>query len=115
MAVNASDFKKMFPEFAEVPNARLQMFFDFAAENVNRNIFAEKSDRAEALLAAHFLTLADRGGAAGPITSEKVGDLSRSYGTIKSEQEELAATAYGSMFITMLKSLPITPRVVGCL
>ena len=115
MAVDLSEFKKMFPEFAGESNPRLQLFVDFAILNVNRTVWAEKADRAESLLTAHFLTLANRDGVGGPVTSERVGDLSRNYGTIKSDNEDLAQTAYGQMFLTMMKTLPITPRVVGCL
>jgi len=113
VAVDLSQFKKMFPEFADIPNPRLTLFSEFAAENINRSVFAERADRAESLLMAHFLTLANRDGAGGPVTQERVGDLSTSYGQMGDKNQLLSTTSYGQMFLTIMKSLSITPRVAN--
>lgn len=117
MAVTPQDLKKIAPELESETAARLQFFIDFAIQSVNSSVFGDKSDKAVTLLAAHFLTLSNRGGAGGSVTSEKVGDLSRSYSAPSGKigESELATTAYGQMFLTLLKSLSISPRVVGCL
>ena len=47
-----------------------------------------------ALLVAHTLTLADRGGVAGQVSSEKEGDLERSYAYAR--ETGLGSTSYGS-------------------
>lgn len=112
MSVDAANFKKAFPEFADVPNVRLTIFSGMAERNVNRSVWEEKADDAEMLLTAHFLTLADRQGAGGAVTQERVGDLSVSYGTSKGNQDELNSTSYGQMFLMMMKTLAITPRVI---
>lgn len=117
MAVSATDIKKFAPELESEPNSRIQFFIDFALLSVNASVFGDKTDKAVALLTAHFMTLSNRGGSGGSVTSEKVGDLSRSYSAPsgKVSESELATTAYGQMFLTLLKSLSISPRVVGCL
>jgi hypothetical protein len=52
-------------------------------------------------------------GSGGPITQEKVGDLSRSYGTYDlSGSEELGQTSYGREFLRVRKTLIISPWVV---
>lgn len=117
MSVTAQDLKKLAPELETETTSRLQFFIDFAVMNVNTSYFGDKTDKAVTLLAAHFLSMANRGGAGGSVTSEKVGDLSTSYSAPsgKVSESELATTAYGQMFLTILKSLSISPRVVGCL
>lgn len=117
MAVTAQDVKKLAPELESETAPRLQFFIDFAVKKVNPSYFKDETDTAVILLAAHFVTMANRGGAGGSITSEKVGDLSRGYGAPsgKLSESELATTAYGQMFWTILKSLAISPRVVGCI
>jgi hypothetical protein len=117
MSVTAQDLKKIAPELESETTPRLQFFIDFAVLNVNASVFLDKTDKAVTLLAAHFITMANRGGAGGSVASEKVGDLARSYAAPsgKTSESELATTAYGQMFLTLLKSLSISPRVVGCL
>lgn len=117
MSVTTQDLKKIAPELESESASRLQFFIDFAILNVNKSYFGDKTTTAVTLLAAHFLSMANRGGAGGSVTSESVGDLSRSYAVPsgKVSESELATTAYGQMFMTILKSLSISPRVVGCL
>lgn len=53
-----------------------------------------RRDAAVANLAAHTLTIAARGGSAGPVTSESEGSLSRSYG-VDVGSGALDSTSYG--------------------
>lgn len=115
MSVSVGEVKQTFPEFSAYTNPQIQFWLDLATSQVNPNVFAEKTDSAVRVLTAHYLDLAGRGGAAGPVTSERVGGLSRSYGTVSAEASELASTSYGSIFLSILRTLPVTPRVVGCL
>lgn len=51
-------------------------------------------ERAKALLAAHMLTVSDRGGVSGAVASESEGSLSRSF-SLSASTGALASTAYG--------------------
>jgi len=60
--------------------------------------FGGKREQAVAYLAAHILTVGEIGGAAaGPVTSEREGDLARSYG-VSAGGGGLETTAYGREF-----------------
>ena len=113
MAVTANDVKLLAPEFEGQQNKRINLFISWAEACVNREKFDDKADQAVTLLAAHKLSLASRGGAGGSITSEKVGDIQVNYGQSQSDRKELASTAYGSMFVELLRALPCTPLVVN--
>lgn len=114
MSVTVGNIKNNFPELSALPESQLQFYLNIATSLVNANVFLEKTDYAIQLLAAHFITLMSSGGGAGPVTSESVGELSRSYGTLSGNLEELSQTTYGAMLRLLIKSLPITPRVVEC-
>lgn len=114
MAVDKDFVFDIAPELKNEPEPRVQRFIDLATLNVNANVWAEKTDFAIALLTAHFLTRFNSQGR-GPITSEKVGDLARSYGNLASAgEDELLTSAYGEQFVAMRRSVLITPRVLGC-
>lgn len=115
MSVSPQDVKLIAPELAGQTNPRIQFFIDLAVTNVNANVWVEKTDQAVTLLTAHFMTLSNRGGSGGAITSERVGDLATSYSAPSGDMSELGQTAYGQMFVTLMKTLPISPRVTGCL
>lgn len=86
-----------------------------------------KGEKAITYLAAHFLkelgfSEGVNGGGAdasvtGPITQEKVGDLSRSYGALNlganaNVQDNLfSTTAYGKIFVALRRTVVSTPRV----
>lgn len=97
------------PEFASLAEADRQAVIDLAALSVG-SIFGDKQDLATAYLAAHMLTMSQRtGGAAGPLKSEKEGDLSRSYGGRESN-DPYDATGYGQEFKRIQKQVVFSAR-----
>lgn len=114
MSVTPADIKELFPEFAATADARIQLFIDQSTLSVNTAVWGNKADFAIQYLTAHLLTVVNRGGggAAGPITSEKVGDLQRSYASGGAVAHELGSTGYGMEFLRLRRSLHITPRVL---
>jgi hypothetical protein len=110
--------KEMFTEFASKSDAYVQLYIDQAILSVNANIWGVKSELGIAYLTAHLMTMVERGGAgkAGNMTSEKVGDLQRSYGpamvSLTVMTTEFHMTNYGAEFVRLRKSLPITPIVL---
>lgn len=84
------------PEMAQVPADQRQRLIGYAIDQVN---FGDLKIRpiAIAYLTAHMYTLSLRNGAGGNVTSEKEGDLARSYGTSMSDSP-YGSTSYGQEF-----------------
>ena len=57
-------------------------------------------------LAAHFATLmgVSAGGAGGPVTAEKLGDESRSYGSFSMSSSSLSSPGYGNAYSAMVET-----------
>lgn len=117
MAVSAPNLKSLFPAFAATDDARIELFFDIAKQSMSEPFWGSLYDTGVYYLTAHLIAMADRGasGAAGPVTSEKVGDLARGYASpIKAGWfDDLMATPYGTGFKRLRSQIPITPLVAG--
>lgn len=110
-----AEFTTRFPEFVAVDPARIQTYLDDAALSVNASLWGNKADLGIAYLAAHLLTLDNRGGngASGPVTSEKVGDLQRNYAAPQGSLDPVYSTTnYGIQFIRLRRSILISPLVL---
>lgn len=67
-------------------------------------------DVAIAYLSAHMLTVSGRNGVAGQVTSEKEGELARSYGSISDAAGTgFNLTSYGQEYLRMMNSNILTP------
>ena len=107
--------KTYFPEFASLDDAFIQLYIDSASLSVNVNRWGNKSEWGIAYLTAHLLTLLNRGGngQSGPVTQEKVGDLSRTYApTSAISNSDYASTSYGQEFLRLRKSIFSTIMVL---
>ena len=102
-------FRLLAAEFASVDDATVERWLSVAGNLVNvGTLNAERAAMARALYAAHLLSLSTRsgqGGAAalGPVTSEREGDLQRSYGGIKGGDTYLGQTSYGQQYLDITK------------
>lgn len=91
-AINA--LNAVAPEFCDA--ADVSRVLNLAASRVGP-AFGAARDLATAYLAAHMLTVAQRGGSSGPVTSEREGDLAVSY-AVAAGGDALQSTAYGREF-----------------
>ena len=114
MAVSAGDIKKLSGEFSSLENSQINIFLGMAKRCINASVWGDKADDGIKLLTAHFVSMANRGGASGSITKEKVGDLEISYGSGGGSESDLATTSWGKLFLAMRRTLVITPMVVSC-
>lgn len=109
-------FLKIFSEFACLPNARAQFFFDTAISRVGKLNFCQEQAYIMAvyLMTAHTATILDpQRAASGKVTTEKVGDLSISYDVGGSgEVEELSSTQYGLQYLRLMKENVIGAQVL---
>jgi len=100
-------FRLLAPGYASTSDATATQWLTIAAMFVPTGcLTTEGYNMAQALYAAHLLTLSNAsasGVVAGPVSSEKEGDLSRSYGTTKGDDSVLGSTPYGLQYIDMTK------------
>jgi len=102
MTVSVAEFKELFPEFAGKSDDSIQFALDCVVENVSEAVFGNCYKRAVYLLLAHTVTMQGRGGSSGPVTSESVGSLSRSYGSTTSSSY-LSQTGYGTQYLGLVR------------
>ena len=97
-------FRLLAPEFASVPDATVNSWLTMAGNLIVVGCLdAERAAMAQALYAAHLLTLSAAGGAVGAVVSEREGDLSRTYATIKGCDTLLGSTSYGQQYIDLTR------------
>jgi hypothetical protein len=111
MVLDINIFRCIAPEFSEVSNTKLNEITAFVQYQINEDCWSNRAPHGLALLVAHTLTLGERGGTSGSITSEKVGDLARSYSGPTGD-DELDTTSYGKEFKRLRKMLVISPYFV---
>ena len=110
MSINASTIRNLAPELTSQTDDRINYFITEAARYVNASIWGAKTDFAHALYTAHLMTMAGSGGA-GNVSSERVGDLSRTY-SVDTSSGSMSGTSYGQQFLSARKSLLISPMVI---
>lgn len=97
-------------------DSRLTSMIDLAETRLNECTFGDNYNEAVALYVLHMYEQSDRNGSGGPITSEKEGQLSRSFGATASSGS-LGDTSWGRELERLTKSLHLLPRnrmMSGC-
>lgn len=116
MAATAQLVKDLAPELIPQGDTRINQFIGFAYLQVDEDRWGSIADLGVAYLAAHLLTVSARGGsgAAGPVTSESVGSVSRSFGSSSSQagSGSLDSTSYGREHLRLRGLLSMTPEVL---
>lgn len=114
--ITSEYFVTLFDEFKNTPQPKLNAYIQIASGRVPRPVWGANTDYGTALLAAHMLTAAGRGGqgsGGGAVTQEQVGDLSRSFQSIAetgSGDAALMTTRYGIDFVE-LRNETIVPMM----
>lgn len=111
-AANTTDMDNLAPELAGESTPRKQIFLDIAAKMISETAWSSGFQQAHASLACHFMTLANRGGAAGAVTGVKVGEVSVNYGSSPEWRKELGTTSYGMMFLMLRDATIVNPLVL---
>ena len=96
-------FRLLAPEYAATLDATVNQWLAMADLQAAETCFTdERAAMAQALYAAHMLTLSTAG-AVGAIVSEREGDLSRTYAAIKGGDTLLGSTSYGQQYIDLTR------------
>ena len=119
-SLEADYFFTLFDEFKCVPIAKVNAYITIASSLVSKPAWGCQATYATALLTAHLLASTggvggSGGGAGGAITSESVGEESRSYGTVgtpDSSDAQLNTTRYGQEYV-LLRNMTIMPGFIS--
>lgn len=97
-------FRLLAPEYSATPDATVNQWLSVADLQAAEACFTDdRAAMAQALYAAHLLTLSTAGSAVGAVVSEREGDLSRTYSTIKGGDTVLGSTSYGQQYIELTR------------
>ena len=94
----------------------LATMIEYAEEQLDEDCYGDNYANAVALLVLHLYEVNDRGGAGGPVTSEKEGQLSRSFGATAASAS-YGDTSWGRELQTLSRSINFGPRnrrMTGC-
>lgn len=118
MAASASQLKARFAEFVLVDDAVVTEWLSVAARQMNPDRWGTKFNDGQMFLAGHFLKLgvasASPSTARGPVVSESVGGVSRSYaavGVVNGTSSSLSSTFYGQQYLDLKRGLFRSPLV----
>jgi hypothetical protein len=108
-----TDVKALASEFSGLSDPEIQRFINDAALEINTAVFGAKAVRAGTLLTAHLLTTLTPGASggpavAGPIQSERVGDVQTTYavptiGSPLGQAAGLATSKYGVEYARLVR------------
>lgn len=97
-------FRLLAPEYSATIDATVNQWLAMADLQATETCFTDdRAAMAQALYAAHLLTLSTAGSAVGAVVSEREGDLSRTYATIKGGDTVLGSTSYGQQYIELTR------------
>ena len=98
------------PEMSSVDASVRARLITYSTYQVGFKCNTDIKNLAIAYLTAHNYTLSQRAGAGGNITSEKEGDLARSFGGQVSDPTGLNSTSYGMEFLRLKRMFILNPR-----
>lgn len=123
---STATLKAIAPQFASEPDDSLEVFLSMAAERMDPEAWGNLYEQGAAYLAAHLLTLRDRGqmaashggGAGGGVTSVSEGGQSISYAgggenASTLSEEALSSTQYGQQYLQLRGQLAATAGFVA--
>lgn len=106
MALRLAIASDLPPEFDGVDSRDMTYWLDQAASVVTVEAWGDLTSNAHAMLAAHYLKLDGKGSSSstgtGPVTSERVGNVSVSYAAAAvSAEGDLGTTHYGRRYLDL--------------
>lgn len=115
MSITWDDVKTIAPELTDYPEAAQTLVLDFVNEMFDASLFKPGQLKlARIYLAAHVATMSDQGGdlSAGPVISETVGGISRTYANLMSGAQ-FSGSGYADLLQLLLNtSCARLPRVI---
>lgn len=112
MAVTWAQVVLIAPALSTAPSGRQDLILAVVDRQIDDTAWGDLADDGRLYLAAHLGTVSGVGGAAGAVSSETLGPMSRSYGLPSSVSDELATTGFGVFYLHLLTLLPCSLGLV---
>lgn len=114
MATTVEQVQTIATEFASLDDDIIQSYIDIALNYVSLSYWGEERfNYIHALMTAHLMKSGDAAGSGGssggPVSSERLGDISTSYAVTASASDSLSSTRYGSLIRQLSKAILKTP------
>lgn len=118
MALTPAGFKALLGEFAGIDDTTVQQYLDQAGRLLKVDAWGARYDDGQLYLTAHLITCfasgAAEGGASGPVSAKRVGEVSASYAVSDAfKASAMGSTKYGRMFLELQQY--VMPQVCRCL
>lgn len=97
-------------------DSRLTDLISLAEDGLSSQAFGSRYNEAVALQVCHWLEKENRGGASGPVSMEKEGELQRGYAaSLAGDPGDLITTGWGTELQALIKSSILKPmnRMMG--
>lgn len=104
MAITWDDVVAIAPELSTVSVEMQNALIAYVEEEISSTTWGARAARGKVYLAAHLATMSARVGSAGPVTSETVGSVSRSY-AVDASSAPSGSTSYGAEYERLVMTL----------
>lgn len=111
MAVAWSDVVLIAPNLSTISTAAQTFYLAESLRQIDADVWGEFATVGQIYLAAHMATLG-QGSGSGPVTSETLGAMSRSYAVPMWLQSSLALTRFGAEYERLLRLAVAVPAFV---
>ena len=116
ITVTVADIQARLPEFSKLDPDSIRPWLNSAIRCVSATQWAGLADDAVTMLAGHLLSLFLDPDciepAAGPVTSEREGQVATTYKiSDRMAEDDLGTTKYGRRFITMRRKIFVTRKI----
>lgn len=114
-ATSKTNVLSIAPELSSIDNDIWMLILADVASEVSSSIYGTKQEMAQRYLAAHYLTLISAANkqTSGPLSSERVGQVSMSYAQINYlNRNRYDETSYGRVFNSIRRSIVVPFMVI---
>lgn len=101
-------FKKLVPQTDGHSEEVLEILLELAVNQTSKKVFGTSYRPAVCYLAGHYLLLSieRRGGASGPITARRAGEVAENFGNVIPTADGLNQTSYGQLYLFIQRRRP---------
>ena len=103
MSITWADVEALDDSLATTPASTQTLILAITSRQIDVDAWGEFADDGQLFLAAHLGRLYASGAGAGPIQSETLGPMSRSYANLSQTSGELSTTKWGLEYMRLLR------------
>jgi len=108
--IDWDDVEAIAPELSTVSADAQTMILAYVNDALDVSLFggedAAKTKLIRVYMAAHRGAMTQRNGVGGSVSSQSVGGISRSYGTVGGGADDYNSTAYGQEYLSLIRNSP---------